>query len=130
MCAVPSNGCLSGRARSQAPQIWFLGIHFILSLLRPPAALPQTQHPHPHLLHHHNQLACYHLPFMMHGASSNICLPFTLEVPVLVCDAQGEMIHLLRISWQWGGGAFSNHQMYLFNVLFVPSWIVVLARAL
>lgn len=104
MCAVPDNECLSGRARSPAPRIWLLGIYFILSLLRPPAALPQTQHPHPHLLlHHHNQLACYHWPFMMHGASSNVCLPFTLEVHVPVCDAQGETIHLLGISWQWGG---------------------------
>lgn len=49
---------------------------------------------------------------------------------MLACDAQGGMILFLGNSWLWGGEAFSGHQMYLLSVLFVPSWILVLAKKL
>lgn len=122
MCAVPDGECLSGRARTQATGIWLLGTYFILSLVRPSAASPQTQHPHPHLLlHHRHRLACCHLPFMMHGLLLTChLLAIHPEVHVPVCAAQGETIHLLGISWQWGRGGIlkpsSTHLMFYLSL--------------
>lgn len=116
---VPSqnmNAC-AGRARFQASKIWFLGSHFHAALLEAsssiataPAWQASCHHPHPHR-HHHNQLAHFHLPFVVDEASSNVCLPCILEAHVLACDAQGGMKQFLGIPRLSGGEAFSGHKL-------------------
>lgn len=86
-------------------------------------------HLHPPPPHHHSQLAYFHLLSMVHEeVSSDFCLSFIFEVHVLACDAVGGMILFLGNSWLWDGEAFSGHQMHLLSVLFVPSWIMALAK--
>ena len=85
-------------------------------------------HLHPPPPHHHSQLAYFHLLSVVHEPSSHCCFSFIPEVHVLACDAAGGMILFLGNSWLWDGEAFSGHQMHLLSVLFVPSWIMALAK--
>lgn len=83
---------------------------------------------HPPPLHHHSQQAYFHLLCMVHETSSDFCLSLILEVHVLACDTAGGMILFLGNSWLWDGEAVSGHQMHQLGVLFVPSWIMALAK--